>query len=517
MKRSARFLLSLLACLCLLTPFPLHAVAGETSITPLEGSEFNCFWYYFPGADVSIPLRLDDELQVLVDNVYQQGLGIGMADFPDTYFSFFALKSEDLVGLNLKDMDEDGLRTVLNVISSNGASLDYEAVDDLIPGQRVLRVKEPAEDLYSEHLLALKDGWVLNAMATRPDSGSSLSKEAVSNQESLLLSAVAPEGISKHYQSYTLPLSSITLTAPSSMYILPATESPDFLQLSLCPKRPGAQFSVLQIFAVRDAAYKDNSILTLSQEKKEEALNMPAAGSTYDKDSLDVMENFSGDTPVLSYAISGSQSHLLALRDGWALYASILPYAEFIHPDWVDELQQAAMRQLLNGNGTLPDWLPAVPVTWEGDILHFPLTTKVIDIRIPKGYGVDVTEDSANGRSVYLFALDGTEKYFGIFSVAAPKITLDLTLTQGYTKEELQEICDSATASMNSQGLNGESSIVQGPLDLPAVYTTTKEQAYDQYYWFMDSQSVSFSFISKDDPITKEESELLLNLALAVK
>jgi hypothetical protein len=115
------------------------------------------------------------------------------------------------------------------------------------------------------------------------------------------------------------------MTVPDSMFITLTTESPDFLQLSLCPKRPGAQFSVLQLFAVRDAAYKGNTILTLSKEKKEEALNMPAAGSAYDEGSLTVMENFSGDTPVLSYASGGSLSHLLALRDGWALYASIFP------------------------------------------------------------------------------------------------------------------------------------------------------------------------------------------------
>lgn len=158
-----------------------------------------------------------------------------------------------------------------------------------------------------------------------------------------------------------------------------------------------------------------------------------------------------------------------------------------------------------------------MPVTQEGDILHFPLTTKTIDIRIPKGYGVDVTEDTANGRSVYLYALDGSEKYFGISSIAAPEIYADIPLTQGYTKEELKELCDGANESINSQGLNGSSVIAQGPLKLSAVYTTTKEQAYEQYYWSMDSQTVSFCFISKDSPITKEESELLLGLAVAVK
>jgi hypothetical protein len=183
----------------------------------------------------------------------------------------------------------------------------------------------------------------------------------------------------------------------------------------------------------------------------------------------------------------------------------------------VDELQQAAMRQLLNGKETLPDWLPAVPVTREGDILHFPLTTKIIDLSIPKGYVVDITEDTASGRSVYLYALDGSGKYFGISSIAAPKIYADVILTQAYTKEELQQICNSATESINNQGLNGSSVIANGPLDLPAVYTTTKEQAYEQYYLSMDSQTVSFFFVSNDHPISEEESELLLGLAVAVK
>jgi hypothetical protein len=80
----------------------------------------------------------------------------------------------------------------------------------------------------------------------------------------------------------------------------------------------------------------------------------------------------------------------------------------------------------------------------------------------------------------------------------------------------LQEICDSATESINSQGLNGSSVIAQGPLKQPAVYTTTKEQAYEQYYWSMDSQTVSFMFVSEGSPITKEESELLWGLAVAV-
>jgi hypothetical protein len=230
MKRSARFLLSLLACLCLLSP--PNANAGETSITPLEGSDYNCYWYYFPGADVSIPLRLDDELQVLVDNTYQKGLGIGRADFPDTYFSFFALKNDDLEGLSLGDMDEAGIKSVLETVSSKGASLEYKALDDLIPGQRVLRVKEMSDGLYSEHLLALKDGWVLNAMATRMDGSGSLSKEVASTQEDMLGNAAAPEGISRRYQSYTLPGSSIALTAPDSMFITLVTDSPDLKRVT---------------------------------------------------------------------------------------------------------------------------------------------------------------------------------------------------------------------------------------------------------------------------------------------
>ncbi len=514
MKRSARFLLSLLACLCLLAP--LNATAGEVSITPLEGSDYNCYWYYFPGVDVSIPLLLNSQTQVLLDNAYQQALGIGMPDFPDTYFAFFALKNEDLTGLNLKDMDEDGIKNVLGTISSNGASLDYEAVDDLIPGQRALRVKETAQGMYSEHLLALKDGWVLNAMASRMDGGTSISREAAAAQEDLMLDAAAPEGIAKHYQSYTLPFSTVTLTAPGSMYITLLTESPGFLHLSLCPKRPGARFSVLQLFAVRDAAYKDNTVLTLSREEKEAALNTPAAGAPYDADSLAVLEGFSGDTPVLSYTSGGTMNHLLALRDGWALYASVFPYADFIHPSFVEDLQKTAMRQLLDGKSALPDWLPAVPVAWEENILHFPLTTRIMDIRIPEGYGVDVTGDTAIGRNVYLYALDGSYKYFNISSTAFPKITDEVTLTQGYTREELQEICDSVAEGINSQGLSGSSVIAQGPLGLPTVHSTTKEQIYEQYYWFMDSYSVSISFVSEDSPITREESEQLLNLAVGL-
>ena len=512
MKRSARFLFSLLAGLCLLNP--LNAMAGEVGVEPLEGSDYNCYWYYFPGADVSLALPLDAQLQVLMDNAYQKALGIGMADIPDTYFAFFALKHEELEGMSLGDMEEDGIKNVLDMISSNGASLAYEALDDLLPGQRALRVKEPAEGTYSEHLLALKDGWVLNMMAARPDGGTSLSREAVSKQESMLRDAVAPEGIIRHYQSYTLPDSTITLSAPGSMYITLTTESPDFLQLSLCPKKPGAQFSVLQLYALRDAAYEGQSVTTLSQGKKEEALKLPAVAA-YDASSLVVLEGFGGGFPALSYTSDGSFSHLLALKDGWALYASILPFAKFIDPDWVDALQEAALRQLLDGETALPDWLPAVPVSYEGDLLRFPLTTRIMDIRIPQGYGVDIARDTADSRDVFLYALDGSSKYFHIASISAPMLTGDATLSQMYTEAELLELCGSVSETIGGMGLTASSAITgEGPAGVPAVYTTTEEQIYEQYFWAMDSQSISFSFTSEDSPVTKDESALLLSLAI---
>ncbi len=511
MKRSARFLFSLLACLCLLSP--LNAMAGGVSITPLEESDYNYYLHYFPGVDVSLALPLDAQLQVLMDNAYQQALGIGLEDFPDTYFSFFALKHEELIGIALKDMGEDGIKNVLDMISASGASLAYEVLDDLLPGQRALRVKEPAEGMYSEHLLALKDGWVLNMMASCPDGTTSLSKEATSTQESMLINAVAPAGLLRHYQSYTLPDSAITLTAPDSMYITLTTESPGFLQLSLCPKKPGAQFSVLQLYAVRDVAYNGQSVMTLSQEKKEEALMLPAT-STYDVSSLTVLESFGGGFPALSYTSGGSFSHLLALKDGWALYASILPFAKFIDPGWVNALQEAALRQLLDGETALPDWLPAVPVSCEGNVLHFPLTTRVMDIRIPDGYGVDVSGDSADSRNVFLYALDGSSKYFHIASIAAPMLTGDTTLSQMYTEAELLELCGSVSESVGGMGLTASSAMTgEGPTGVPAVYTTTQEQIYEQYFWTMDSQSVSFSFTSEDSPITKDEAALLFSLA----
>ncbi len=510
MKHSARFLVSLFACLCLL--LPLTALSGEVTITPLDESGYNTYWYYFPNPDMSLPLPLDSQLQVLLDDANQQALGIGISDFENTYFAFFAFRHEELKDSTFMDMGEEDIRGVLDMISSGGASLSYEAVDGLIPGQRLLRAKETSYGMYCEHLLALKGEWLLNMMAARLDGGGALSPEDTAAQEAMLLDVLSPMGVAKHYQSYTLPGSRITVAAPDSMFMNLFSESPDFIHLALCPKRPGTQVSAVQLFAVRDAAYENQTVLTLPGDVKNRALTLPTFNEAFDETTLTFIPDFANGIPALAYESDGSSTHLMALKDGWALYASVMPYADFLHPGFVDSLQQAALRQLLTGETPLPDYLPGVPVSQEGSILHFPLVTRTLTIHVPEGYGVDITNDNADGRSVYLYALDGSTRYYCVQSIANPMITADMTLTEAYSQAELQQMCDGIAQGVNDLGLTASSRIEEGPLGLPAVHTTTEELADEEYSWNMDSYTVSVSFISHEEPITPEESALLKEL-----
>ena len=496
---------------CLQAPL---AHAGGMQITPLDEMSGTFFEYMVPEVNLLVYVPVAAGTEMLMDNPGQKAVQIADPDCPETFFVFFAIQDESLKGRNLKDMDSEGIVSVLADISKTPESLEYKKVADFLPGVTVLRVKEPVEGFYAEHLVALYDGWVLNMMAQRMGGVESFTQEEQTYQEDFLISALDSSNKQERLQHYALPGSSIALTVPDTMYMRLVVDDEDNKELYVSPVRPGAQASILHLFAVSDPTYQSHTVLTLSELDKQNAMAYPTFTGAIDTESLTVWKRFEQDVPVLTYESDGTVKHMLAIYDGWALYVSIYPIADFIDPTWVQSVQATVMHQLLGGKNEIPDWLPAYPIKQEGSMLKYPLQSRIIKIAIPDGYGVDIARDTSDGRDVFLYALNGSPNYYHIASISAPKITGEASLDM-YTNAEQQELCKSVSESIGSMGLAAESKMIaKGPAGVAAVYTTTKELTYEQYFWTMDSNSISFSFSSEDDAITEAESAALQSLIM---
>ncbi len=504
--------ISILVAVCLiLLQVPL-AMASSMEITPLEDSEY-LKEYYLPDADVSILLPLDAQLEVLTDTMGQYGLGIGIPKFPEAYFAFFALQNQDFQGMKMEDLDEAGIRSLLDTISSRAATLTYTIEDGLLPGIRLLRVPEPVDGIYYEHLVALYDGWVLNAMYQHMDTTLVTPEEVIRQQEDLMHSALIKNDFTMRQQSYTLPETDIKLTVPDTIYLRLANQTENFFEIIAAPAKLGIQVSAVHVYAVKDDAYLGHTVKTLPKDLLQQAQMMPTIEGADLNTSTVIHEDFANGQPVAAYESSNSIKHLLAIKDGWALYSTVMQLPQSIDPAWAYALQGQLMHQLLGGNLPVADWVPGLGTRQEGNSLLFPLQSSTLSIRIPDGFGVDIIRDNSDRRDIFLYALDGTPAYYHIASIASPVITGNIAFDDMYTEQELQQLCQSATEAIAGMGLTPKSVITpQGPQGVAAIHSTTQENVYEEYFWHMDSNSMSFSFTSENGMITKQDSETLLSI-----
>jgi len=483
-------------------------------VVPLDETSGYVMEYYLTDVDLSLLLPITARVQPYTDAVTEKTILISLPEYENSFFVFFAFKDDSLQNLSLQDTDQTNLSYILYNISNQAASLSYTFVDDLVPGERLIRMPEPIDDFYSEHLIALKDGWILNLMLVQYYNDSTPLEQLTAAQDDLMRSICAEDGVADRYQSITLPQSEITISVPDTLYLCLATEAPDFYEVLACPHSPGYQLSAVHVFAVRDTAYQGNTVQTLDGGKLLETMAFPSADKVCDEDSVTWIEDFENGQPVIAYESDGGTfEHMLGLRDGWALYTTVMLVSDTLDPDWISSLQEQLMHQLMGGQSTVTDWIPGLSTEQDGSVLRLPLLSRTIDISIPDGYGVDIWQDNADTRDIYLYALDGSNRYYNINAAPDGVITGSATIADMYTESGMQSLCAGVSEAVNNMGVTAESQYVQeGLCGIPSIHTTTRGQLYEQYYGLLDSYTIFVTFTSEDSPITEEESETLLNL-----
>jgi len=488
------------------------ALASNMEVVPLDEDSGYVKIYYFTDVDVTLKLPAYAKLNTMIDEVQQKATSILMPEYPDALFAFFAFQDDSLDGKLFSDMTNAEMQNVLETISDQGAALIPSPAEDIVWDVEMLRVPEPAYDFYGEHLLAIKNDWLINIMLARPYNAETPLEDLQALQAELMEGVFDESFIFHRYQSMTLPDSDISVSVPDSLYIIFSYEADDFYKISIVCKEPGIQTNAIFVSAVKADAYQDQTLLTLSDAQLSEMMLFPTIEGRYDETTVDMIENFESEHPVIAYESDGMSKHLMALRDGWVLYTTYMDISENLDLAWAQTIQAQIMHQLLGGEQAIDDWIPGLSTAQEGSTLRVPLRTETMTVAIPDGFGVDIQQDNADSRSIYLYSRDGSLKFYQIKVIPLGAYRGNMTIADVPSETQDALIAELSEGAAEI-GFTAVSTLVEdGPGGLPFLHTTTEKQLFEQYYGIIDSCLVLISITSEGGIITEAESATLLNL-----
>lgn len=391
--------------------------ASAASLTPLEDMDAEDMYYTLriPQAGVSVYVPVGAGTQVMMDNQEQYALSIGYPELPTTAFVFFALRNDDLDGMEIAGMDDDGMEALVRTISNYPELVEWEVLDDVLPDQSVVLMKEARPGSYAEHLVALHGPWVFNAMAGIMSDETELDEAAVRHQRSILSMTLDTANLAAQFHTYTFPNSGITLSVPESTHMMLLTDEPDFKYIAVA--QPGTSIVAVQVYAYRDEAFQGQDVTTLDEDILEELMAHMALDG-YDEASVRLAEDLFEGMPVLAYESafgSGGEffQHLLALHEGWRFNVVLPPFDT--DREWAAEAQQAILGQLLTGEGEVPELAEENAQIYAlGNSLFIPLGQGFGVVEAPEDYiplvqidtnayrQVIITEDSPDSKDIEL-------------------------------------------------------------------------------------------------------------------
>lgn len=506
-------LVALVLIACCFLGMPMRGMAeGGMAFTPMEEAETYVFQYWLDEPNVSfyLPLTVRTELAMYLEDA--KAVLMQSREMPSYEFIFFAFRFEESK-TPLDKMTGEEIEQVLFMISNSPQNVTYELVKEFLPGVSVLRVWESREDVYAEHMLALRDGWLFNMMVRRFDGVEAVEQQATDFQARALQGALSEQ---RMLSGYALPDSDIQLTLQDPLRLFVTNAEPDCHRLSFVDPRPGIVVSTLTLTAVRDSAFKGKTVETLDKKSLDEIMRMDTV-SGYDKDSVEAIKDESG-VPMLAFtsafsADAGSR-HLLAMRDGWALLLTSIPIAN-AYTEWMADLRPSLMHSLLSGEPMAEVNPPIVPlmggVTSNTKKACIPMDTKALVVAIPEGYGVDVVEDTEESRMVAIYYKEDQPKYYYIKAVdiGGDRDATMETLFDEETRESIGKTA--ATTAQNEFELETTYSYAKtGIFDMPSFFIENEHTV--EYIVLVDGFHLGISFISHDEPITKAEKNSLLEI-----
>lgn len=213
--------LSFLFCL-----IPVLVFAKNIVVSPVDGTSLYECW--IPDAELSLLLPLNVSYQYLSDTKDVKAMLLNIPQFPDTYFILFAIRDESRADADLNDMNEEETLDIINIISSVPEVVSYELMEDFHKDNAILRVVEDAPEVYTEHLVAVYDEWILDMMVERFDGVTSISEEEAALQEELLYHLLGTDerptkqqaGVARETRTNTSTISNGMLHIPLSTQVL---------------------------------------------------------------------------------------------------------------------------------------------------------------------------------------------------------------------------------------------------------------------------------------------------------
>lgn len=503
-----QILLSCLLCLSL-------ASADTVKLTPLDESEFSRYSYYIQQGDVVIALPIKCHAEMVANQSNCGALRFNSPEDTAGVYAFFSIQCPLDGDPSTASLTESQIQTVLETISAVPEALTYKQEKDEATGETYLRVFETRDGVYTEHLLALHNGWLLNSMVQKVDGSQGLTAGEITLQQDTLGSVHELEQSMPRLQKFTFPNSEITLDLPASLYLTVQLDERAENFVFISHKQPGVVLSTVMLRSVYNRDLLNKTVATIDEPMYDTLmLQIGISGEQSLKDAK-IISGFAGDTPVLIYGDSYTTRNMLAIRDGWAICTAMLE-SESIDSTWSQAVQDAVMRQLLGSHEAVPDYLPATPIQREGNTLLFPLMTRCLTVQIPDGYTVDIDEDLATQRTVYLTNESDSNQYIQLSSLYSSAITGDEPLTELYPDEALAEQCAAIKDQFASNGVdvtNATSAVAEkGLFQTPTLCFADGNGNIASYLWMMDSYGVSATYNSHGKSLTPKEHALLFDL-----
>lgn len=462
-----RLLTLLLATLlCLAVP----ATASNVEISEMDDSY--AYEYWFSGAQASILLPVTAGYNLLLETPTAAALVVSDPALADSGLAFFTIneaRAEDLTR-------EADIQYALQAISDNADALTYTVEADMGEGVTALRVPEPRDGVYSEHLIAVYNGWVLNVMVQRGDGATALTDAERTWQRERITEALASPA-AERLQHYAFADSDMEISLSERYYMTMLLNEAHEEYIGIAAVQTGAQHSTVMC----NVAYMPE-LDGLSIDEVDEAQLDAIVALAFDgaPEAGEIAAGEIDGVPALTYMIEGAR-HLLATHEGWAINLQII-LDETTDTLETDGLQAELMRMILSGvdAGTVRALPMPQTVTRVGDAMWLSLHGGVLAMDIPEGFYPEMVpiEDADGMHVFYLLDWQGEALPYQIQLMDLGAEAEMLAQLDSSAQIELLETMEAAAEDAQSEWTLLESGI----LGYPTMRRVNPAEGYTSHY-----------------------------------
>lgn len=500
-------------CFALCTGLPTVAAASVTPLNTLEGYFYG---YWFPNARVDILMPASSSHQILLNSSNTSCAMFENEAYPGVALAFFCIENEAYEDVPLDTFDDARMYEFLYTISHNPSDTAYEILGDFYKGIPAVRVLEDQDGIHSEHLVAVKGKWVLNAMLQCYDGRNTVSQAARAWQTDVLASAM--DDALERVASYTFSDLGTTLAMPDGLFLAVEQDTLYGKTLNIMEDAMGVLANKVFIEAVYQPELKHKTLDSLDAEALDALVSMGIFG-LYEKSPPNIVTDFAGDAPAVTFTVSG-QTQYLGLRDGWVFLVTSIPGGPG-DPVRLEALRKAVTQTLLGDPQPIPLLSEIKAVRLQGTQAIIPLANQTLTLTLPAEYQIDVLDDTDNERMLLASYVEeaanddegGVYDYFMIYAqylgeyMPSPDDPGHLEMTAEYAEMAYEKYADLwEGVSYNI--------IKDSALGLPVVHLADKAGHYTAIVFLHDGWILDIANVNANHPALGPAAlEALLSLS----